>query len=91
MFEVSDEVRRVAREELMQGPPAAALRRIAQRFGLQRTNLAWVAAEVFDNMFVPDLQAIWAWDLEGEGKGHSDAELDVMLAHLRLGIRPKRS
>ncbi|SEB22896.1 hypothetical protein [Variovorax sp. YR216] len=90
MFEVSDEVRRVAREELMKGPPAAALRRLAQRFDLQRTNLAWVAAEVFDNMFVPDLQAIWEWDLEGRGDGHSDAELDAMLAHLRMDLpRPR--
>lgn len=87
MFEVSDEVRRVARVELEQGPPSAALRRLAQRFELQRTNLAWVAAEVFDNMFVPDIQAIWEWDLEGQGEGHSDAELDAMLAHLRMGLR----
>ena len=90
MFEVSDEVRSVARAELVQGPPSAALRRLAQRFHLQRTNLAWVAAEVFENMFVPDIQAIWAWDLEGRGEGHSDAELDAMLAHLRVGVRRSR-
>jgi len=90
MFEVTDEVRSVARAELAQGPPSAALRRLAERFHLQRTNLAWVAAEVFDNMFVPDIQAIWHWDLEGEGQGHSDAELDAMLAHLQVGIRPRR-
>ena len=90
MFEVSDEVRRVAKEELEQGPPSAALRRLAQRYSLQRTNLAWVAAEVFDNMFVPDIQAIWEWDLEGRGDGHSDAELDAMLAHLRMDLpRPR--
>ena len=89
MFEVTDEVRSVARAELAQGPPSAALRRLAERFHLQRTNLAWVAAEVFDNMFVPDIQAIWHWDLAGDGRGHSDAELDAMLAHLQVGIRPR--
>jgi len=90
MFEVSDEVRRVAREELMKGPPSAALRRLAKQFDLQRTNLAWLAAEVFDNMFVPDIQAIWEWDLEGRGDGHSDVELDAMLAHLRMDLpRPR--
>lgn len=90
MFEVSDEVRRVAREELIKGPLSAALRRLANRFGLERTNVAWVAAEVFDNMFVPDIQAIWEWDLEGRGDGHSDAELDAMLAHLRMDLpRPR--
>ncbi|MBO9516010.1 MAG: hypothetical protein J7549_17985 [Variovorax sp.] len=91
MFEVSDEIRLVARAELSQGPPSVALRQIARRFHLHRANLAWVAAEVFENMFVPDIQAIWAWDLEGQGEGHSDAELDAMLSHLRVGLRRSRA
>lgn len=89
MFEVTDEVRAVASAELGQGLRSAALRRLAERFQLQRTDLAWIAAEVFHNMRVPEVQAIWSWDLAREGQGHSDTELDAMLSHLIVGIGPR--
>src|SRR2546421_280030 len=85
MFEVTDEIRAVARVELAQRPVSAALRRLAERFCLQRTELACVAAEVFDNMLVPEVQAIWNWDLARDGCGHTDADLDETLSHLVVG------
>jgi hypothetical protein len=88
MFEVTDEVRTAARVELGHGAPSAALRRLAERFQLHRTDLAWVAAEVFANMLVPEVQAIWHWDLAGEGQGHTDSELDEMLSHLVVRVSP---
>ncbi|MGJ7510991.1 hypothetical protein [Variovorax sp. GT1P44] len=88
MFEVTDEVRALAKVEFGQGPPSAAFRRLAERLDLQRPDLAWVASEVFDNMRVTDLQAIWQWDLAQEGEGHSDKELDSLLSHLCIRMRP---
>ncbi len=88
MFEVTDEVRDLAKVEFGRGPPSVALRRLAERLDIQKPDLAWVASEVFDNMHVQDLQAIWQWDLAREGEGHADAELDDMLSHLCIRLRP---
>ncbi|MET3371208.1 hypothetical protein ABIC89_000241 [Variovorax boronicumulans] len=82
MFESTPEILAAARAELTAGPPSAALRAIAQRFQLQRTDVAWVAAEVFQNIATPEIQAIWHWDMELGGKGHPDGELDRLLSHL---------
>ena len=49
-----------------------------------------MAAEVYHNMFLTDIQAIWHWDLTGDGSGeYSDAQLDALLAHLRVGPRSR--
>ena len=94
MFEVTDDIRAVASAEFRQGPASAALRRLAQHFRLQRTELAWLASEVFDNMLVPEVQAIWNWDLARDGNGHTDTDLDALLSHLIVrsgaGVRTVR-
>ncbi|CAN7261599.1 hypothetical protein LJR129_001167 [Acidovorax sp. LjRoot129] len=82
MFEVTPEILAAARAELSAGPPSAALRAIARRFQLQRTDVAWVAADVCQNVTTPEIQAIWHWDMAADGKGHSDEELDGLLSHL---------
>jgi len=88
MFEVTDEVRAVARMELDRNPPSVGLRRLSERFHLQKIDLAWVATEVFHNMLVPDVEAIWNWDFAGNGEGHPDAELDALLSHLFIHAGP---
>src|SRR5437763_419455 len=94
MFEVTDDIRAVAGAEFGQGPASAALRRLAQHFRLQRAELAWLASEVFDNMLVPEVQAIWNWDLARDGNGHTDTDLDALLSHLIVrsgaGVRTVR-
>jgi len=82
MFEATPEILAATRAELAAGSPSAALRVIAQRFQLQRTDVAWVAAQVFQNIATPEIQAIWHWDMRLDGKGHPDGELDRLLSHL---------
>ena len=59
-----------------------ALRAIARRFQLERTDVAWVAADIFQNIATPEVQALWHWDMAGDGKGHTDEEIDSLLGHL---------
>ncbi|MBV7542675.1 hypothetical protein [Acidovorax sp. sic0104] len=82
MFEVTSGILAIARAELSAGRPSIALRAIARRFQLGQTDVAWVAAEAFENIATPEIQAIWNWDLSAVGKGHSDDELDGLLSHL---------
>lgn len=82
MFEVTPEILATAHAELAAGRPSVALRAIARRFQLQRTDVAWVAADICQNIATPEVQAIWHWDMAGDGKGHPDEELDNLLGHL---------
>ena len=82
MFEVTPEILATARSELTAGRPSVALRAIARRFQLERTDVAWVAADIFQNIATPEVQALWHWDMAGDGKGHTDEEIDSLLGHL---------
>jgi hypothetical protein len=84
MSEITSETLAIARAELSAGRPSIALRAIAQRFGLGKTDVAWVAADAFENIATSEIQAIWHWDMAANGKGHSDAELDALLSHLAV-------
>jgi len=86
MFEATQKMLEAARQELGRRRPAAALRQVALQFHLTRTDLAWLAADVYDDIMTPEVQAIWHWDLAENGKGHTDAELDEMLSHLVLRV-----
>jgi hypothetical protein len=68
--------------ELKSSLPAAALRAVALRFRLNRSALSFVAAEACENILTPEVQAIWQWDLDHTGKGHTDEELNSLLSHL---------
>jgi hypothetical protein len=72
------------RTELGLSPPAAALRTISKQFGLNRTDLAFLVVDAYENILTPEVQAIWHWDLSETGKGHSDSELNNLLSHLVL-------
>ena len=80
--DVNLEIDAALRMEAAASLPATALRTIARRFGLNRTDLAWVAIESYANMLTPEVQAIWHWDLDCSGRGHTDDELDHLLSHL---------
>lgn len=79
---VSPESIAALRQEVQCSTPAKALRKVAQLFGLRRTDLAFVAAELFENILTPEVQAIWQWDLDLKGSGHTDEELNQLLSHL---------
>lgn len=83
-LESTVEAQQAAREELKTGSVSAGLRRLSARFSLNKTALGWLAADVYENLTTPEMQAIWMWDFEGSGKGSSDRELDETLAHLVL-------
>jgi hypothetical protein len=70
------------REELSASLPAEAFRRVATRFGLTRTDVAWAATDVFENITTPEVQAIWHWDMSSAGSGLNDEELNAELRHL---------
>jgi|JI6StandDraft_1071083.scaffolds.fasta_scaffold284209_2 hypothetical protein len=72
------------RSELLVTVPSKALRTIAGRFNLRRSELGFLAADVYENILTPEVQAVWHWDLDESGKGHTDKELDQLLAHLVL-------
>ena len=82
MFEVTPEILATARSELTAGRPSVALRAIARRFQLERTDVAWVAVDIFQDIATPEVQAIWHWDMAGDGKGHTGEEIDSLLDHL---------
>ncbi len=82
--DVNPEFDAALRTEAKASPPATALRTIARRFGLNRTDLAWVATESYANIHTPEVQAIWHWDLDCSGRGHTDEELNHLLSHLAI-------
>jgi len=82
MFEATQEMLEAARSELASQPAATALRKVARRFQLSRTDLAWLAVNVYENAMTPEVQAIWHWDLVENGRGHNDTELNDMLSSL---------
>lgn len=86
MFEATQEMLEAARSELASQPPATALRKVARRFQLSRTDLAWLAVNVFENAMTPEVQAIWHCDLVENGRGHNDTELNDMLSSLVFRI-----
>lgn len=83
-FPMNQEARTVLRAELQSSTPAKAFREVARRFSLQRSELGFLAVDVYANILTPDVQAIWHWDLGLKGKGHSDEELNQLLSHLVL-------
>ncbi|WP_114804792.1 hypothetical protein [Pseudacidovorax intermedius] len=84
MFEATQEMRALVREQLAREGLASALRAVALQFGLNKTSLAWLAVDLYADVMTSDVQAIWHWDLAGHGTGHTDAELDEMLSHLNV-------
>lgn len=84
MFEAAQEILEATRSELARLPPAAALRKVAHRFNLSKTDLAWLAVDAYENAMTPEVQAIWHWDLAENGRGLSDMELNDMLSSLVL-------
>lgn len=60
------------------------MRYLAQEFHLGKTDLAWLAVDVYENIMTPEVQAIWHWDLAATGKGLTDEELNEALSHLHL-------
>jgi hypothetical protein len=82
--ESNPEAETMLREELKSSPPSTSLRAVAEKFGLHRSALGFLAADVYENIMTPEVQAIWHWDLSEKGVGHSDEELDELLSHLVL-------
>ena len=80
------EAAEVLRATVRCSTPSQALRSVASRFGLGRPELGFLAAEVYENIMTPEVQAIWHWDLVQKGAGHSDEELDQLLSHLVLAV-----
>ncbi len=70
------------RSELAVSQPSSAFRSVGVRFGLTRSELGFLAADVYENVMTPDVQALWHWDFAQNGRGHTDAELDALLVHL---------
>jgi hypothetical protein len=79
------------RTELLLSPPSKALREVAARLKLGRSTLGLAAVQVYENILTPEVQAIWHWDLDQKGSGHSDYELDQLLSHLVLAQESPRA
>ncbi|MGE8453983.1 MAG: hypothetical protein ACN6OP_25910 [Pseudomonadales bacterium] len=82
MFEATFEIIEVAKQEL--GVIGHPLRLIAHRFQHTKTDLVWLAADVYRNIETPQMQGICHWDLLENGQWHNDVELDELLSPLIL-------
>lgn len=83
-LEPNAEAAKMLRDELRSSLPSKAFRAVAATFGLNRSELGFLAADVYENIMTPEVQAIWLWDLNQKGAGHSDEELDALLSQLVL-------
>ena len=61
-----------------------AFRTVAHTFHLRRSELGFLAAEIYESIPTSKIQAIWQWDLDATGGGNSDEELDQSFLHLAL-------
>jgi hypothetical protein len=84
ILQQSPEVVAAVWKELQTSSPSKAFRTIGTRYGLDRSALGFLAADVYVDIMTPQVQAIWHWDLQQNGKGHSDEELDQLLSQLVL-------
>lgn len=83
------EAANVLRNELQSSTPSRAFRAVAATFGLDRYALAFLATHLYSNILTPEVQAIWHWDRNHKGAGHTDEELDALLSHLVLVAEPR--
>ena len=83
-LELNGEEAKTLRNELHSSSPSKAFRVVAAKYGLDRYALAFLASGVYQNITTPEVQAIWHWDRNHKGAGHSDEELDALLSHLVL-------
>ena len=66
---------------------SALLRDLAREYSATRNDVGVMLYGLFDDFSQDELMHVWHWDLEGSGKGLTDAQLDQSLSHL-LQARP---
>lgn len=59
------------------------LRAIARKYSIGRSALGLAVLDVCENASLNQVQAVWNWDLEENGKGISDERLEEFFVGLR--------
>ena len=76
-------------QRLREDRPSVVLREMAEVYQVTRSTLGFFFADVWPDVRTPDVQAVWGWDLAGNGKGLTDDALDALLAEIRTKVEPK--
>jgi hypothetical protein len=65
---------------LLAATPSVVLREMAESYGVNRSALGFMIADLFPGDSLHAVQAVWNWDFEkSPRRGISDAELDALL------------
>jgi len=62
--------------------PATVLREMAKQYNVTRSTLGFMLADLNDEVSTTEVQTVWGWDIQGNGRGLSDDELNRDLAPL---------
>lgn len=68
------------RARLRQAAPSTVLREMADAYGVTKSTLGFMVADLYLDVGTPAVQAVWTWDIGRTGRGLSDAELDGLLS-----------
>ena len=68
---------------LQESSPAVVLREMAKVYSANKSTLGFMLADLCADISTSEVQAVWTWDIDGNGRGLSDAELDKLLLKLR--------
>ena len=70
------------RARMLEVPPSKALREIGQVYGVSQRRLGGALAQMYDDVSSLDVGAVWVWDMAGDGRGMTDAQLNQRLARV---------
>lgn len=72
------------RARLASATPSAVLREMAVTYSANKSTLGFMAADLYQDAGTPIVQAVWKWDIDNNGRGLTDADLDELLSQKKL-------
>jgi hypothetical protein len=72
------------RDRLLTSPPSCVLEDISRKYNIGKSELAIMLEDLYCEVDLPQVQAIWHWDINKSGKGLDDREIDEIIGKLRL-------
>ena len=64
--------------------PSKVLREIAKKYYVGKTELAMMLEDLYSEVDLKEVQAIWNWDINNSGKGLNDANIDKLIGKLKI-------
>lgn len=64
--------------------PSVVLREMAEAYGVNKSALGFMVADLYLDVETPAVQAVWRWDIDRTGRGLTDADLDELLSQQKL-------